>query len=663
MSLQIKDAPVGTKSRRLNTSAWTIEGEAKDAVNVLLLPVEGQWDMSTHSLFGITMRNAGQGTLRIDARLNNQGAADWAKSSRSQIYLRPGETGTLTIAFPMGWDKDDSPEAFEPASAKPNGWRSHWKSFDPNNVKNCRLTIRSSTPSFEIDSLSAHLSWPYGKEANATLLELPFIDKFGQAIPLSWKDKVTTIADLQQDEKAESLELQTTARISSFNQFGGYEKGPTLTSTGFFRTEKVDGKWWLVDPSGKLFWSHGVCTVGNRAIAPLNPDRRALFSYLPEPGTDEHKAAIVPYKPYGKWGKAVDFLRLNTMRKYGNDWENKSRDMTHRRLHAWGFNTLGAWSDAELLDDRRTPYTEILHIWAGEFAFEHTADPFEKGFEKRLLDAVTKLAEKRKNDPWMIGVFIDNEIVWHNNLPERVINRGTKQPAYQAFVNHLEMKYQTLAALNKAWGIQATSWQQLVPGKTKAWNSDRLELFGLVADRYYRLCKQAIEQHLPNHLYLGSRVHTCPPVVANAMAQYVDVFSINHYAPLAGTAQLPKDADLPVMITEFHFGTLDRGVIGMSLSPVHDQLQRARSYGAYVTAGLLDKHIVGTHLFAYSDHSSVGRPNENYQIGLIDITDQPYPEMTNMSREIARGMYELRLSNESDTMKAIHQVLKSVESH
>ncbi|MBX2851505.1 MAG: beta-galactosidase [Phycisphaeraceae bacterium] len=597
----------------------------------------------------------------ITARLDNPGAADWANSSKSQAYILPGESGTLTVAYPRSWDKDDSPDAFEPASAKPNGWRSHWKSFDPSNVRSCRLVIQSTDPGIKLQSITAHLAWPYGKEANQSLLDLPHIDRFGQSIPFTWPSKVATEDGLKQQVKAEADILRAGPTIDDRNQFGGYLNGPQLEATGYFRTEKHKDKWWLVDPSGRLFWSNGVCTVGNRAIAPLSPDRHALFVELPEAGTPEHDAAIVPYKPYGEWGRAVDFLRLNTMRKYGKDWEATSRDITHRRLKAWGFNTLGAWSDAELLDDQRTPHTEILHIWPGQHALEHTPDPYEAGFKERLNDAVASLSKQRANDPWMIGVFIDNEIVWHNNYPERVILKGPQQPAYGAFVRHLQQSYPSIESLNKAWGTDVKSWDALDPGKGNKWKADRLELFGLVADRYYRLCKQALAKHLPDHLYLGSRVHTCPAVVAEKIAKHVDVFSINHYAPLAGTAQLPKDADLPVMITEFHFGTLDRGVVGMSLSPVHGQAQRSRCFGAYVTAGLLHPNIVGTHWFAYSDQSTVGRPNENYQIGLIDITDQPYPEMTAMSQVIARQMYEMRLSDDTDTLQAIHRVLAEAQ--
>ncbi|MEO0475903.1 MAG: beta-galactosidase [Planctomycetota bacterium] len=657
LDLQLKHASDGLKVRQLSGGDWSASGSIGGIGTIVLEPIQERWDLSSHSLFQLRLRNAGPGTVWVDGRLNNPGAVDWAKSSRSHVYLKPGETGTLTIAYPRPWEKDDSPDAFEPASAKSNGWRSHWKSFNPADVRSCRLTIRSSEPDIRLESISAHLAWPYGKEANAPLIALPHIDRFGQAIPFTWPGKVESVDDLHRHKADEARQIQQDLGPDAFNQFGGFIKGPQREATGFFRTEKIDSKWWLIDPMGRLFWSQGVCTVGNRTIAPLSPERRKLFTYLPEPGTEEHEVGVVAYKPYGEWGRAVDFLRLNTMRKYGEDWQAQADNITHRRLRAWGFNTLGAWSDTALMDDQRTPYTEILHIWPGMTALDHTADPFEDGFEQRVHEAAAELAKKRKDDPWMIGVFIDNEIVWHNNYPERVIGNGPKQPAYNAFVKHLKRKYATVDALNKAWQTDTPGWNALKTGKGEAWKRDRTDLFALVAERYYSICKAAVDKHLPNHLYLGSRVHTCPAIVADQIARHVDVFSINHYAPRAGTAQLPKDADLPVMITEFHFGTLDRGVVGMSLSPVHGQTQRARSFGAYAMAGLLDPNIVGVHWFAYSDHSTVGRPNENYQIGLIDITDQPYPEMTEMARRLAERMYPARLNASTDVMDAIHQFL------
>ncbi len=192
--------------------------------------------------------------------------------------------------------------------------------------------------------------------------------------------------------------------------------------------------------------------------------------------------------------------------------------------------------------------------------------------------------------------------------------------------------------------------------KNAARNADFKQLYGLLADRYYRICRDEMRRVMPGHLYLGSRVHTCPTVVAQAAARYVDVYSMNSYVALAGTGTLPRDADKPVMIAEYHFAAPDRGVPGVGLSPVGDQLQRSRAFAAFVVAGLQHPQVVGTHWFTYADQSAAGRPYENYQIGFVDVTDTPYPAITKMSRNIGNRMYEMRASDSSDLLPALQEL-------
>ena len=62
--------------------------------------------------------------------------------------------------------------------------------------------------------------------------------------------------------------LSAVAALSSpavtLDRFGGWADGPKLNATGAFRTEKLDSKWWLVDPDGRLFFSLGVQAVNRR---------------------------------------------------------------------------------------------------------------------------------------------------------------------------------------------------------------------------------------------------------------------------------------------------------------------------------------------------------------------------------------------------------------
>jgi hypothetical protein len=50
----------------------------------------------------------------------------------------------------------------------------------------------------------------------------------------------------------------------------------------FFRTEKVDGKFWFVDPAGRLFWSFGANCIGiDFAGQTLTERDQAVFQKLP----------------------------------------------------------------------------------------------------------------------------------------------------------------------------------------------------------------------------------------------------------------------------------------------------------------------------------------------------------------------------------------------
>ena len=42
----------------------------------------------------------------------------------------------------------------------------------------------------------------------------------------------------------------------------GFKNGPKYNATGHFRTQKINDKWWIIDPSGCLFWSTGVNAAG-----------------------------------------------------------------------------------------------------------------------------------------------------------------------------------------------------------------------------------------------------------------------------------------------------------------------------------------------------------------------------------------------------------------
>jgi len=140
---------------------------------------------------------------------------------------------------------------------------------------------------------------------------------------------------------------------------------------------------------------------------------------------------------------------------------------------------------------------------------------------------------------------------------------------------------------------------------------------------------EAIHRHDPHHLFLGGRFAVNTPEAIAACAQYCDVVSFNVYADLPQhgfDAAAMHQLDKPVLISEFHFGSDDRGPFGKGVVSVWNEPQRGEAYVKFIAAAASDPNIVGAHWFEYTDQSVTGRllDGENSHIGLVGITDIPF---------------------------------------
>ncbi|RLA42321.1 MAG: hypothetical protein DRQ97_14125, partial [Gammaproteobacteria bacterium] len=173
--------PEGIRFKSTGKSSWKLSGDMpRKSATIVLRPKEGTWDVSEFSYVRIDLVNSGPGLVWIRGRLDNAGAKDWANSTPSAAFIMPGEHATLGFAYPRSVEANDAPAIFDTQSGKPNGHRTHWKAFDPTNVRACRLVIQSTSPKLSLEQITVSLAQPYGAEANAKLLELPYLDPFGQ---------------------------------------------------------------------------------------------------------------------------------------------------------------------------------------------------------------------------------------------------------------------------------------------------------------------------------------------------------------------------------------------------------------------------------------------------------------------------------------------------
>ncbi len=487
----------------------------------------------------------------------------------------------------------------------------------------------------------------------------PLIDEFGQYRHADWPGKIHCADDLAQQKAAEADELEHHPGPTDWDIYGGWQAGPQLAATGRFRTEKLNGKWWLVDPVGRLFWSHGIDSVHTGWSTTPITDRERWFTRLPAKDSPYGKfygrGNWAPHNYYeGKSYETYDFSAANLQRKYGNDWGRQFHALLHRRLRSWGLNTIGNWSEPSICQVRKTPYVVTIHssgrtLEGSQGYWGKFADVFDSGFAASIRADAARQRAASADDPWCLGCFVDNELGWGTelSLAEAALASPADQPAKRTFVADLRSKYSSIESLNAAWGTRHASWEALqasrtVPDARKAY--DDLAAFATkTAEQYFRVCREEVKRSAPHTLYLGCRFAWVNDRAVRAAGKFCDLISFNRYQKTLDGLRLPNGVDLPVVIGEFHFGALDRGMFHTGLVATASQDDRADAYRSYVRSALRHPQIVGTHWFEFGDEPVTGRGDgENYQIGFVDVCDTPYVETIAASRDIGEAMYRYR---------------------
>ncbi len=513
------------------------------------------------------------------------------------------------------------------------------------------------------------------------------VDRFGQFALDKWPGKLVDESEFAQRRTAEEAAIAANPRVPDRDEYGGWKAGPCLKATGFFRTAKQGGKWWLVTPSGHLFLSFGVNSITTIEGDTITEGREQMFQWLPA----KSDTLAAHYRENRDWealglkikhhmGQSFNFYSANLQRKHGSNWYEAWKAATLARLPAWGYNTIGNWSDPQLYAAQKVPYTVTIDPWPAEggkpqFAevasgndyWKRMADPFDPRYAEALDRGTRKQALEHRDDHWCLGYFIDNEMSWGSMKDERsryglalgALMLRADSPAKRAFVKSLQKKYGDIAGLNQSWASKLDSWQTFLANPFQpagdlgpAMKEDLRGFSKDFARQYFRVVTGILKKYDPNHLYLGPRFawHTRESV--EACGELCDVVSFNIYRPKVVPSEwtVLHGIDKPVLIGEFHMGALDRGMFHTGLVPSEDQADRARMYQEYIRSVVDHPLMVGCHYFKYADEPLTGRPGdgENYNIGLVSVTDTPYPELLEAARAVHAEAYKRRAAAGSE---------------
>jgi hypothetical protein len=627
---------------------------------VTLSAPDGRWDWSNYEYVEADVKNTGSNRVKVSLRVANVNADDTQNHHLARLALEAGQSGVLRVELIRNGPPELKGKLFG-MRGFPKGTGRSGATIDAAQVVSLEVFVAkpAENHTFEIRGFrTGGRHEPSAVPANL----FPFIDTFGQYIHEDWPGKTHSLDELRQRAATEPQDWRAHPGPSDWDQWGGWAAGPRLEATGFFRTAKHEGKWWLVTPGGRLFWSSGPSCVRPGANTPI-ADRATWFRDFPgdQPDLMEFSETVTRvvhghYKGRTPFA-AYNFLNANLKRKYGDDWRTRFDEISHTRLRSWGLNTIANWSNPAIYLQRKTPYTATVDfrskpIEGSSGYWGQFKDPFDPDFTAQLRAGLAAHAGKAAGDPWCIGFFVDNEISFGSDtsLAVAALQSSSTQAAKIAFLDDLKIRYGSIGKLNAAWATSHADWAAMAEHRdapdqnNPAVIADLKAFYRRICTRYFKTVRDELKAAAPHQLYLGCRLALFNEVCATEAAAYCDVVSYNRYTRGAADMKPSGGADVPLIIGEFHFGALDRGMFHPGLVATRNQAERAAAYTAFVREALENPYLVGAHWFQFQDQPVTGRSldEENFQVGLVDGCDTPYPELIAATRALGDRLYSIR---------------------
>ena len=317
------------------------------------------------------------------------------------------------------------------------------------------------------------------------------------------------------------------------SEYGG-RLSEQYPATGFFRTQKVGSRWWLIDPKG-------------------HPQIRMALNAVYRRTRSSGVGALPPE------------IQAHVRAEGGALWTAETVDL----LRDLGVNSLGRWSEDDVFKEtgHRVPYVTSLHFMASfgeslgvtyeKYGHRGYRDNVIPVFHPDFPDFCNAYAKERAaplaDDPYLVGHYTDNEMPVPRKLLQVTLNldpnnaglRPNRDTAWEWF--------------RERRGDDATV-DDVTPEDGEAY-------LGLVYDRYYEVTTAALRRHDPNHLIIGTRLHGAGPKivpVVEAAGRHIDVISFNAYGywnvPTDLMAMWGETTGRPFIVSEFCIKGADSGL-------------------------------------------------------------------------------------------------------
>jgi len=415
----------------------------------------------------------------------------------------------------------------------------------------------------------------------------------------------------------------------------GPETGVRGTATGFFHIETINGRDWPIDPTGRA-----VILAGTQHIKPW--------------GT--HSDAV-GYSPYGRF-VATNYPSVDA-------WAEE----TLARLDDWGFTMLGNACALGVLAHKTLPHVRNLQM--GQRVSRGDPDWYICEWKYKPCSALPNVwhpdfaaaCEWRareqcapfKDDPWLIGWFIDNELAWWGS------SKRIKGTGFYGVVAALPPEHGARRVLDDFLAERGLAVGANVPREVK------VDFLRFYARTYYEKTVAAIRKADPNHMVLGSRyagINGADPVVYEEAGKLCDIVTFNCYPWADLDRGIVLDAEggvpmterlreyhgyakAPLMVTEWSFPALDQGhpcLVGAG-QRFRTQEERVEATMLFAKTLLADPHVAGYDYFKWNDQPKTGSSRhapEDCNYGLVNDDGVPYEGITQAFKALHADLVKWR---------------------
>lgn len=402
----------------------------------------------------------------------------------------------------------------------------------------------------------------------------------------SYVRTLDTLKDYQMTEKTE------------YDEYGGITNmGVKGQATGYFHTEKIDGKTYIINPNGNPYYALGVNTLNVGATA--NQKDASILKY----GSEEDF-----YK-----GVATEMIRDFGLNNAFGVSETGTRVLSESGIsYVVGLSGIASYMGSLGLS--------ISTGGSSEFLYNNTMNVFDPDFPVYVDKLIGAKASLYANAKSLLGYTCDNEIPGTSDYLERYLLLDYSEPV-NAF------------SYAVAWTWLCKKTGEINPSHNDVTPEMNQEFLAFVYNTYFKTISTAIDKYDPNHMYIGNRSNTPEQEgYLRAAGQYLDLFTVNlygkqNYQSINNTIErMHKYTGLPFIVTEFGMRALESvDMNGYPLGNYHDtacwlfetQQQRANSYESYVLNLLESNNCVGWVLYRFRDNDQTLYGDDNGNVYLL----------------------------------------------